>query len=517
MSNKGQNTDEQKRNTGNVGRSSRGNALKILFHLQHVVPPDIAVVVVNRQGGAIEYSSRKFDITPKMEVKKDTTTGEEKEVLTWETTPRDPNPVYYKFGPFQQVRKVPLKNVAILVKGIKLNDSNMAKFECDVACFVHVSNPITAVTRVKLTDEGRGMLTGLGNLEISEDFEAIIESVSRTAATQQDILDIYKNRSKFQQAVERQVSEVFPKWGIELVDLEIKDIRDVPNSTIIADIERKQAAVIAADATVKVSEEDKRGRVIKAQMNKDAQLVEFESQEIAGKRQFEKDQVLGQAEQAKNQAIQVKTAEANAQTVVAKKTLEVGTAEYLKQVTITNAEAAKQKTILEAEGNKQKSELEGAGEGAQLRLKGEGEGAAIKAKAVGQAEGTERLAEAQKRYAEAGALQAKIVDAVQTIMVAYAESAGKVAENAHINIISGESQDLMNGGIFGKIGLGPKEGAALMQFGQALGLNTQDMEKIAAAMSNPKDLGKTLMEVGRDVGQRATTPAAQKQTVKATN
>ena len=76
------------------------------------------------------------------------------------------------------------------------------------------------------------------------------------------------------------------------MDLELKDIKDAPGSTIIQDIERKVAAEIRRDAEIRV-----------ATTTKEAELAKAEAEEIYRKRQIEKDQQIGIAEQEKNQQI----------------------------------------------------------------------------------------------------------------------------------------------------------------------------------------------------------------------
>src|SRR3990167_2714678 len=217
-----------------------------------------------------------------------------------------------------KLHKLPLCNLAIPVNDIKLNDKNMAKFVSDIMCFININNLDLAVERLILTDTEKELCFDFTKL--SEDLRAIMESVGRTVTTKQTILDFYMNRSLLDQAITKEVEVVFPKWGIELVDLELKDIKDASGSTIIADIERKVASEIRRDADIRV-----------ATTNKEAELVKAEAEETYRKRQIEKDKEIGMSEQAKNQQIALKEAEANIQKVEASRKLEVGHEEIEKQ------------------------------------------------------------------------------------------------------------------------------------------------------------------------------------------
>ena len=118
---------------------------------------------------------------------------------------------------------------------------------------------------------------------------------------------------KYETAITKEVEQVFPKWGIELVDLELKDIKDTQDSTIIYDIERKVASEIRRDAEVRI-----------ATTIKEAELAKAESEEIYRKRQIEKDRQIGMAEQEKNQSIAKLEASANIEKIEALKKMEVG-------------------------------------------------------------------------------------------------------------------------------------------------------------------------------------------------
>ncbi len=528
------------RDTTTMGEDSvpqiTSSKLAIMMGFHKIVPVTEAVIVVNRYGKR-EYSSREYNLVEVTPPKIDPETNRIIAPGEYKKVPRKQNPEYPSYGKFTRIHKLPLANLNISVEGIKLNDSKMAEFLCDVTLFVRIGNPMRAAERTNMSQEKdmyEGRRDANGNIDVSStqlarDFIAILEAVLRTTATQQTILEIFQDRQKLQQSVAKQVIDVFPAWGLELTNLEIKHIRDVQGSTIIHDIERKIAAEINADAEVKVATEDKRARVAKAEMDRDAKLAEYSAQETAGKREKEKEQVLGIAEQQKQKEIQLKTLDTNAQTVEAKRKLNVGNAEIEKQVTITNAEAQKQQTILNAEAAKeqtirqaeaaksaavlaaeaarQRAELEGAGqkaretsigegEGAKARaigegeasatrVRGEAEGAAIKARKVGDAEGTERLAVAQQKYGEAAgqqALEAKKIDVAKDVAIAYANAAAEFGKNATVNVVTGDSKDILSGGIFGKLGFGAKEGAALAQMAQTLGTTPEELAKGIASV-----------------------------------
>jgi uncharacterized membrane protein YqiK len=256
-----------------------------------------------------------------------------------------------------KMQRLPLTNIRIDVPDVKLHDKEMAQFMCDIVCFVNIDNVTLAAERTTLTAEERYYTESVK--VVANDFRAIMESISRTVATNQTLLEIYQDRSKLDEAVTKEVAKVFPQWGLVLVDLEVKDLKDVPltdeekamnvkESSIIRDIEAKIAARINADARVKIAEEGRRATIEEAKNKKQAEMEKAINEEEWGKRQIEKDRTLAIARQDQMMATAKKETEANEQKIEALRKTEVGTADVLRQATIQRAEAVKSESKREA-------------------------------------------------------------------------------------------------------------------------------------------------------------------------
>ncbi|MBI3020579.1 MAG: hypothetical protein HYY59_01070 [Candidatus Omnitrophica bacterium] len=353
-----------------------------------------------------------------------------------------------------KLHKLPLCNLAIPVNDIKLNDKDMAKFVCDIMCFVNINNIDLAVERLILTDTEKEL--GFDFVKLSEDLRAIMESVGRTVTTKQTILDIYMNRSMLDQAITKEVEAVFPKWGIQLVDLELKDIKDAQGSTIIQDIERKVAAEIRRDAEIRV-----------ATTTKEAELAKAEAEEIYRKRQITKDQQIGIAEQEKNQQIAEREAVANIQTVEAQRKLDVGRAEIEKQKIEQLALAERIKLTVEAEGHSSEIAQVGKAEADVIRIKKEADAA-----------GTLKLAEALKQFNEV-AINVKILDIHRDVMLAKFAALSQAIKEADIKwIMSGANAQKFFG-----LNLDAEGGANIQQFFQESGL---DLDRLKALLKEKK-------------------------------
>lgn len=364
----------------------------------------------------------------------------------------------YWFIPFiTKLHKLPLCNLPIPVNDIKLNDKNMAKFVCDIMCFVVIDNIDLAVERLTLTNTTHQF--GFDFQRLIEDMRAVLESISRTTTTKQSILDIYMDRTSLDAAITKEVEAVFPKWGIKLVDLELKDIKDAAESTIIADIERKVAAEIHRDAEIRI-----------ANTTKESEMVKAATQEEYMKRQIERDQAVGIARQQAELSIAEKQREANMQTVEALRVTEVGRAEINKQRIEQDALAQGIKYAKEAEGESKK-----------ITSIGDAEAHVIKAKKVADAEGTEKLAEAMKKFDDQ-ALSVKLIDVQRDVFLEKYRALSTAVSKANIKwILSGaEGQNF-----FG-LNLNAEGGAQLEQFAKEAGISLDKVKELAAVIKKTK-------------------------------
>lgn len=370
---------------------------------------------------------------------------------------------YWRIPYITKVHKLPLCNLAIPVNDVKLNDKNMAKFVCDIMCFINIHDIKLAVERLSLTDTVEDL--GFDFEKLSEDLRAIMESIGRTVVTKQTILDIYMNRSLLDEAITKEVEVVFPKWGIELVDLELKDIKDAPQSTIIADIERKVAAEIYRDAEIKVATTTKEAEVVKAEAEEIYRKRQLEKDRNVGIANQEKEERIGIAEQEKNLKIADAMATANERKVEAARVEKVGSAMIEKESQIQLAEGVKQRMSIEAEGQASKTLREGTASADVVRISKEADAA-----------GTLKLAEAMKQFNDV-AIGVKLIDVQKEILLgkykAFAESLGK----AEIKwIVSGDKI----GKIFG-LDLDAETGANFNQMLEAAG-NDGFLNKLLSQM-----------------------------------
>lgn len=388
---------------------------------------------------------------------------------------RDGKSSYWVIPFITKLHKLPLSNLAIPVNDIKLNDHDMAKFVCDIMCFVNIKNIDLAVERLTLTHVADKL--GFDFVKLSDDMRAIMESIGRTVTTKQSILDIYMNRQILDSAITKEVEQVFPKWGIELVDLELKDIKDVQGSTIIADIERKSAATIRRDADIAVSESQRQSAVAVAENTKQAEVAKAASEETYRKRQVEKDMNVGIAEQEMVKLVAQKEVEANGIKVEAARKLQVGQADIERQKIEQMSNAQKIKYTVEAEG-----------ESSKIRAIGQAEADVVRIKKEADAAGTLKLAEALKEFNDT-AINVKTLDIQKEVMLAKFNALAAAVSKADIKwIMSGANAQKFFG-----MNLDAEGGANLKQFLAESGID------LSAVGDKLADVAKSV------VGKKATT------------
>lgn len=86
--------------------------------------------------------------------------------------------------------------------------------------------------------------------------------------------EIYKNREKFSQEVQRVASQDLAKMGLVIVSFTIKDVRD--KNGYLESLGKPRIAQVKRDADIATAEADKETRIKRAEADKDAKKSELE-------------------------------------------------------------------------------------------------------------------------------------------------------------------------------------------------------------------------------------------------
>lgn len=325
----------------------------------------------------------------------------------------------------------------------------------------------------------------------------VLEGHLRSILGSMTVEEIYKNREKFSQEVQRVASQDLAKMGLIIVSFTIKDVRD--KNGYLESLGKPRIAQVKRDADIATAEADKETRIKRAAADKDAKKSELErATEIA---EAEKINQLKMAEYRReqdtakanaDQAYDLETAKARQQ--VTEQEMQIKIIERQKQIELEEKEilrrerqydsevkkkadadrysveqaaaAAKAKQLAEADAEKYSIEAMAKAEAERVRIdglakaeaekaRGETEAEVIRLKGLAEAEAKEKIAEAFEKYG-----QAAILDMIVNMLPEYAKQVsaplsnidkitvvdtGGSGENGGANKVTGYATNLMAG------------------------------------------------------------------------
>ncbi|WP_332651444.1 flotillin family protein [Lysinibacillus sp. 54212] len=294
----------------------------------------------------------------------------------------------------------------------------------------------------------------------------VLEGHLRSILGSMTVEEIYKNRDKFSQEVQRVATQDLAKMGLIIVSFTIKDVRD--KNGYLDSLGKPRIAQVKRDADIATAEADKETRIKRAQADQEAQKAELaRATEIA---EAEKDNQLKVAEYRREQEMAKARADqayelesAKAKQEVTEQEMQVKIIERQKQIELEekeilrrekqydsevkkkadadryaieqNAEAQKRKELAHADAEKyriealakaeaEKVRLDGVAKADSERAQGETEADIIRLKGLAEAEAKEKIAEAFEQFG-----QAAILDMVIRMLPEYAKEVASPLAN----------------------------------------------------------------------------------------
>jgi len=286
----------------------------------------------------------------------------------------------------------------------------------------------------------------------------VLEGHLRSILGSMTVEEIYKNRDKFSQEVQRVASQDLAKMGLVIVSFTIKDVRD--KNGYLDSLGKPRIAQVKRDADIATAEAEKETRIKKAEAAKEAKRNELErATEIAEAEkvnqlkiaEFRREQDIAKAkadqaydlESARSkqdvmeQEMQIKIIERQKQIELEEKEIQRRERQYDSEVkkkadadrysVEQSAAANKAKEMAEAEANKYRIEAMAKAEAERVRLdgmakaeaqkaQGSSEAEIIRLKGLAEAEAKEKIAEAFEQFG-----QAAILDMIIKMLPEYAK------------------------------------------------------------------------------------------------
>ena len=311
----------------------------------------------------------------------------------------------------------------------------------------------------------------------------VLEGHLRSILGSMTVEEIYKNRDKFSQEVQRVASQDLAKMGLIIVSFTIKDVRD--KNGYLDSLGKPRIAQVKRDADIATAEAEKETRIKRAEASKDAKRAELQrATEIA---ESEKENQMKMADYRREQDIAKARADqaydletARAKQEVTEQEMQVKIIERQKQIELEEkeilrrelqydsevkkkadadryaveqaAEAEKRKQIAQADANQYRIEslakadaervrVEGIAKADAGRAQGESEAEIIRLKGLAEAEAKRKIAEA---FAQFG--QAAVLDMVLNMLPEYAKQVASPLANIDKITVVDTGSDSQNGG-----------------------------------------------------------------------
>ncbi|WP_282033313.1 flotillin family protein [Metabacillus indicus] len=338
----------------------------------------------------------------------------------------------------------------------------------------------------------------LGKSKTDREQEAreVLEGHLRSILGSMTVEEIYKNREKFSQEVQRVASQDLAKMGLVIVSFTIKDVRD--KNGYLDSLGKPRIAQVKRDADIATAEAEKETRIKRAEAAKEATKSELErATEIA---EAEKMNQLKMAEYRRDQDTAKANADqaydleaAKARQKVTEQEMQVKIIERQKQIELEEREilrrelqydsevkkkadadrysveqaaaAEKAKQLADADANQYRIEALARAEAERIRMdglakaeaeraQGETEAEIIRLKGLAEAEAKEKIAEAFEQYGKAA-----VLDMIVKMLPEYAKQVaaplsnidkitvvdtGGGGENSGANKITGYATNLMS-------------------------------------------------------------------------
>ncbi|QPC45744.1 flotillin family protein [Mangrovibacillus cuniculi] len=325
----------------------------------------------------------------------------------------------------------------------------------------------------------------LGKSKADREGEAreVLEGHLRSILGSMTVEEIYKNREKFSQEVQRVASQDLAKMGLVIVSFTIKDVRD--KNGYLDSLGKPRIAQVKRDADIATAEADKETRIKRAEADKDAKRSELErATEIA---EAEKTNAMKTAEYRREQDIARARADqaydletARAKQEVTEQEMQVRIIERQKQIELEEKEilrrerqydsevkkkadadrysveqsaaAEKAKAIAAAEAEQYRIEAMAKAEAERVRVdgiakadaekaQGTAESEVIRLKGLAEAEAKRKIAEAFDEFGEAA-----ILDMVLKMLPQYAKEVSAPLSNIDKITVIDSGSDSANGG-----------------------------------------------------------------------
>ena len=270
--------------------------------------------------------------------------------------------VYYQVPSFIPifgvlVRALPTSNFDIPLPNYDGYDKDRAPFLLDLIGFFVIDDTNKAAQKAESFER------------LKEQLKDVMRGAARTVLAQHDINEIMTDRATFGKKFTDEVDMGLKEWGVRTVkNLELMDVRDTKDSTIIRDIMAKKTSHIAMESRRVVAENNKLADIAEIEAEQAVSIREQEQKQIVGQRTAEQEKEVGIAKETSLQAIKEAAAETMRKDMTVREVEVVRTAEIAKTAAVVKAEETRQTDVIAAEASRQVDITKAEGEKQQTVL-----------------------------------------------------------------------------------------------------------------------------------------------------
>lgn len=257
---------------------------------------------------------------------------------------------YYEFPswiPILGITKtiLPVSVFSLDIDGYEAYDKDRLPFVVDIKAFFRITDSNLSASRV------------LSFKELYNQLYGIVQGAVRSILAKENLESIMCERNVYGDKFTQEVSEQLKEWGVETVkNIELMDIRDARESSVIANIMKKKKSQIEMESRTTVANNMQKAKEAEILAQQEIELKQQDANKQVGLRQAQVSQEVGIANEKAKQEVQEQAKITTQKEMEVEKVREVQTAEIEKNANIVKAEGAKNVVSINAEANVVKAE-----------------------------------------------------------------------------------------------------------------------------------------------------------------
>jgi len=220
-------------------------------------------------------------------------------------------------------------------------DAARLPFVVDVVAFFRVDNAETAAQRVS------------NFVELNQQLVAVVQGAVRRILATNELEKILESRAELGNQFTSEVQSQIKEWGVVPVKmLELMDLRDTRESSVIANIMSKEKSRIEMESRIKVAENHREAQLKEIDAQRTVEVQKQDAEQQVGLRKAEKDKQVGIANERATQDIKEQAKLTAEKDMAVKQVNEVKSAEIAREVAGVKAEQDKHVAEVKAEQDK---------------------------------------------------------------------------------------------------------------------------------------------------------------------